>query len=43
MVIQKTNENFGDLVLTVQTLPYSEIDPIRKPTDITLPDPAERE
>ena len=42
VVVQKQNKNFGDLILIVQTIPYSEIDPTRKPADLTLPDPAER-
>ena len=45
MVIQKRDENLGDLILTVQTIPYDEIDPSRMPENYlsTLPDPAERE
>ena len=42
VVVQKQNKNFGDLTLIVQTIPYSELDPTRRPGDTSLPDPAER-
>ncbi len=40
VVIQKQNENFGNLVFTLKTLPFSEV--TERPGDIVLPDAAER-
>ncbi len=40
VVIQKQNQNFGDLVFTLKTLPFSKV--TKRPGDIVLPDAAER-
>ncbi len=40
VVVQKRNQNVGNLTFTIKTLPYSKVD--RRPGDVELPDPAER-